>query len=305
MIKSLFKKRILNFFFGLSLIPSLGFAYQPASQAEVDALNAAVDGDMRKAFLIMKEHIDRAVASDNQLVVKQGLDFLKNRDLIGAQAISDITIKKIRDLSCQKGFPAVIEEAAQQLNSKYAEVAPVRLLIEKRSIVAMIQEKFDRIPDQVCSSLEEDSIIALIQIKKELEIKRQQNVRDEEDRKEKEAKIKQAPQHMRTNWSNLEFCVNYGGFLKGQDFSKQLGEGKALENIFIAEAKRRNLNVDRVVVKKEIIRIGLNECTLYASWGEPDKVNNSVGRWGVHKQHVYGRGQYVYTENGRITSWQD
>lgn len=305
MIKLLIKKRILSCFFGLSLIPSLGFAYHPASPAEVDALNAAVDGDMRKAFLIMKEHIDRAEASDNQLAVKQGLDFLRNRDLIGEQAISDITIKKIRDRSCQKGFSVVMEEVTRQLNSKYAEVAPVQLLEEKKSVVAMIKEKFNGIPDQVCSSLEEDSITALIQTKKELEIKRQQAARDEEARKEKENKTKQAPQFMRTNWNNLEFCVNYGGFLRGQDFSKQLGEGKALENIFIAEAKRRNLNVDRVIVKKEIIRIGINECTLYASWGEPDKVNNSVGRWGVHKQHVYGRSQYVYTENGRVTSWQD
>lgn len=253
----------------------------------------------------MKEHIDRAEASDNQLAVKQGLDFLRNRDLIGEQAISDITIKKIRDRSCQKGFSVVMEEVTRQLNSKYAEVAPVQLLEEKKSVVAMIKEKFNGIPDQVCSSLEEDSITALIQTKKELEIKRQQAARDEEARKEKENKTKQAPQFMRTNWNNLEFCVNYGGFLRGQDFSKQLGEGKALENIFIAEAKRRNLNVDRVIVKKEIIRIGINECTLYASWGEPDKVNNSVGRWGVHKQHVYGRSQYVYTENGRVTSWQD
>lgn len=83
----------------------------------------------------MKEHIDRAEASDNQLAVKQGLDFLRNRDLIGEQAISDITIKKIRDRSCQKGFSVVMEEVTRQLNSKYAEVAPVQLLEEKKALL--------------------------------------------------------------------------------------------------------------------------------------------------------------------------
>lgn len=286
-------------------IPSAGHAYEPASEAEVDALNAAVDGDMRKAFLIMREHIDRAAAANDQAAVKQGLDFLKSRDLIGAQAISDITIKTIRDLSCQKSYPVVMAETVRQLNSKYAGVAPVNLLMEKNDIVAMIQEKYSEIPDQVCSSLEENAIAAAIRAKKESEYKKIQAAKDEEVRKEKAYKLKQAPQFMRANWENLEFCVNYGEFLRGKDFSAQFGEARSLGNIFAAEAKRRNLNVDRIAAKKEIIRISMNECTLYSSWGEPNKINNSVGKWGVHKQHVYGSGQYVYTENGRITSWQD
>lgn len=306
MIKLLGAKRIASCFMLILLIPSLGLAYRPASPAEGDAINAAIDGDMRKAFLIMKEHIDKAATEDNPMAVKQGLDFLKSRDLIGAQAISDITIKNIRDLSCQKGFPVAMEETVRQLTSRYAEVAPDALLVEKRSLVATIQEKYSGIPDQVCASLEADAgLEASVQARKETEEKRIRAARDEEVRKEKAFKLKQAPQFMRTNWQNLEFCVNYGEFLRGKDFSEQFGEGRSLENIFAAEAKRRNLNVDRAAAKKEVIRMGMNECTLYASWGEPDRVNNSVGRWGVHKQHVYDRGQYVYTENGRITSWQN
>lgn len=48
-----------------------------------------------------------------------------------------------------------------------------------------------------------------------------------------------------------------------------------------------------------------------ASWGYPNRVNRSVGSWGVHEQWVYGfydiytRPIYIYFERGRVTSWQD
>ena len=40
------------------------------------------------------------------------------------------------------------------------------------------------------------------------------------------------------------------------------------------------------------------------SWGQPDDINRSVGSWGVHEQWVYGD-EYLYFENGKLTSWQD
>jgi len=58
-------------------------------------------------------------------------------------------------------------------------------------------------------------------------------------------------------------------------------------------------------VKEEKIRLGMPEKMLIMAWGEPDDINESVGIWGTHKQYVYGSGQYVYVENGFITSWQD
>lgn len=33
-------------------------------------------------------------------------------------------------------------------------------------------------------------------------------------------------------------------------------------------------------------------------------MDTTVGTWGVDTQHVYGNNVYVYTRNGRITSWQ-
>jgi len=39
------------------------------------------------------------------------------------------------------------------------------------------------------------------------------------------------------------------------------------------------------------------------SWGEPDKINKSVGSWGVKEQWVYGN-QYLYFTNGKLDSFQ-
>lgn len=57
-------------------------------------------------------------------------------------------------------------------------------------------------------------------------------------------------------------------------------------------------------------RIGLGMTTdmVRISWGPPRDINRSVGAWGVHEQWVYGSypyAQYLYFENGVLTSWQD
>ncbi len=58
------------------------------------------------------------------------------------------------------------------------------------------------------------------------------------------------------------------------------------------------------MVKQRKIKIGMTEQQALLSWGKPERVNKSVGSYGVHEQWVYGRGQYVYMENGKLTSFQ-
>lgn len=57
------------------------------------------------------------------------------------------------------------------------------------------------------------------------------------------------------------------------------------------------------------VRIGMTKEQVIYSWGRPDDINRSVGSWGVHEQWIYRRGdfeaQYLYFENGKLTSWQD
>ena len=83
----------------------------------------------------------------------------------------------------------------------------------------------------------------------------------------------------------------------------------------IAELKRRGEISDEEwgLIEQKKIRIGMSELALVCSWGGPGlygSVNESVSRWGVHKQWVYRAcsscgAQYVYTENGKVTSWKN
>jgi len=52
--------------------------------------------------------------------------------------------------------------------------------------------------------------------------------------------------------------------------------------------------------------IGMTSEQVVASWGEPEDINRTVGRWGVHEQWVYGKAKtYLYFENGKLSSFQD
>lgn len=54
------------------------------------------------------------------------------------------------------------------------------------------------------------------------------------------------------------------------------------------------------------VRIGmLPEDVRLCGWGQPEKVNRSVGSWGVHEQWVYRGGNYLYIKNGKVDSWQN
>jgi hypothetical protein len=41
------------------------------------------------------------------------------------------------------------------------------------------------------------------------------------------------------------------------------------------------------------------------SWGDPEDINRTVGSWGVREQWVYSNENYLYFENGILTSWQN
>lgn len=57
-------------------------------------------------------------------------------------------------------------------------------------------------------------------------------------------------------------------------------------------------------IKKEI-SMGMPEELVILSWGKPQSVNTTVTSRRVHKQMVYGRRNYVYVDNGVVTSWQN
>ena len=60
-------------------------------------------------------------------------------------------------------------------------------------------------------------------------------------------------------------------------------------------------------IADQIIWLGMTDEQARLSWGPPTKTNRSVGSWGVHEQWVYRykySSDYLYFENGILTSWQ-
>lgn len=62
------------------------------------------------------------------------------------------------------------------------------------------------------------------------------------------------------------------------------------------KAKKKSQGVTLGMTKQQV---------LDSSWGEPKDINTSIGSWGTHEQWVYGNGNYLYFENGRLTSIQN
>lgn len=75
-----------------------------------------------------------------------------------------------------------------------------------------------------------------------------------------------------------------------------------IEQYFNKHPERQQFK-ELVIGKK--IAIGMTSEEVLLSWGYPtDGGNKSVGQWGTHDQWVYGN-NYLYFENGTLTSWQE
>lgn len=64
-------------------------------------------------------------------------------------------------------------------------------------------------------------------------------------------------------------------------------------------------------ILNEKICLGMGIDDVKASWGKPDSISKSVGKWGRHEQWVYilssysYKRKYLYFEQGKLTSWSD
>ncbi len=56
-------------------------------------------------------------------------------------------------------------------------------------------------------------------------------------------------------------------------------------------------------IRANKISLGMTTKHVILSWGKPQNINRSIGRWGVHEQWVYSN-RYLYFENGILTSLQ-
>ena len=54
-----------------------------------------------------------------------------------------------------------------------------------------------------------------------------------------------------------------------------------------------------------LVRLGWNAERCRESWGVPDHINRTSGVWGIREQWVYGDSNYLYFDNGVLTSIQN
>ena len=57
-------------------------------------------------------------------------------------------------------------------------------------------------------------------------------------------------------------------------------------------------------IKQRKIRLGMSAQQVELSWGKPERVNSTVSAQGVREQWVYGGGQLLYLEDGKLTTFQ-
>lgn len=106
--------------------------------------------------------------------------------------------------------------------------------------------------------------------------------------------------------SDLEVCRSYGIFRASGLWATRAAS-------YEAEVKRRGLIAadEWPLVEAKKIRNGMSRCAMYAAFGGPDRENRTVSGSHVHVQHVFNAGYryikafYVYTDNDRVTAWQD
>jgi len=59
-----------------------------------------------------------------------------------------------------------------------------------------------------------------------------------------------------------------------------------------------------LIVQGKVVR-GMNKKMAEASWGKPKDINTTTGSYGTHEQWVYYGDNYLYFENGKLTSIQN
>lgn len=94
---------------------------------------------------------------------------------------------------------------------------------------------------------------------------------------------------------------------QGSQYWRQEVNRQAIEKEEDEARLARSQAVNSAILNKRVI-VGMTADEARRSWGAPTRINTSVGGYGRHEQWVYDRGnhrsQYIYMENGVVTSMQ-
>lgn len=111
------------------------------------------------------------------------------------------------------------------------------------------------------------------------------------------------------NWGMIEVQTLDGtvGFINSKNCSSKSDYLKKVEQRSIEYQNmvkiHGKVNADRILNHE--YWIGMTGDITRLSLGHPDKINKTVGSWGVHEQWIYEkRNLYLYFEDGILTSYQ-
>lgn len=97
----------------------------------------------------------------------------------------------------------------------------------------------------------------------------------------------------------------YIDIVKEEDLIKLYNEWNEKNEIKKKEERDEKKAKEKEAKKKQGVRIGMSkQDVLDSSWGEPTKINKSTYSWGTTEQWVYPNYNYLYFENGKLTSIQ-
>lgn len=87
-----------------------------------------------------------------------------------------------------------------------------------------------------------------------------------------------------------------------KDLAEQLARQQRREDYVKARTDLPQQTKDAIL--QGTIILGMSSEDARASWGQPERVNRTVGSFGVHEQWIYGN-TYLYFDDGVLRSWQD
>ena len=91
-----------------------------------------------------------------------------------------------------------------------------------------------------------------------------------------------------------------------RDYPDEGKKYEALRNKFLMQADAQDRSAEAKRRKSEGVRIGMTkEEVVASSWGRPDYINRTIHRDSEREQWVYGHRNYLYFENGRLSTIQN
>lgn len=153
--------------------------------------------------------------------------------------------------------------------------------------------------------------VAYTSASKEINCLKEENERKENIKQKVESIQGKAYESLKTELNTKISSKDYSGNYEGTYYENivKYSNDEDLKNTYqkylnvLSEHKTTEEKEKR---KQQGVYLGMTkQQVLDSSWGEPQKINTSIGSWGTHEQWVYGNGNYLYFENGKLTSIQN